>query len=79
MPMTVPIPALDRASYISLGPEVPPVILHRMRPHLESLPPTIIVGTQFLLAAATYSGSPMSVSTMSPSVRGDLSSISLVR
>ena len=77
--MTVPTPARARASYISLGPEVPPVILHMILPQRESLDPTITVGMQFLFAAATYSGSPIRTSTMSPRVLGALSSMSLVR
>ena len=77
--MTVPTPARASASYISFGPDVPPVILHMILPQRESLEPTMTVGTQFLLAAATYSGSPIRTSTMSPRVLGELSSMSLVR
>lgn len=64
---------------MSLGPDVPPVILHRTLPQRESLLPTMTLGTQLRLAASTYSGSPINVSTMSPSVRGERSSMSLAR
>lgn len=79
MPTTVPIPARARASYIVFGPEVPPVILHSMRPQRESLRPTMIWGRALLLAASLYSGSPMRTSTMSLSLFGSLAANSSVR
>lgn len=79
MPTTVPTPALDSASYMSFGPEVPPVILQRTLPHLDSLVPTITAGLALDLAASRYSGSAIRTSTMSPRVRGSLDSMSLVR
>ncbi len=79
MPTTVPIPARERASYMDLGPDVPPVILQRILPHLESFLPTMIFGRALLLAAMRYSGSPIRTSTISPSVLGSLLSNRRVR
>ena len=79
MHTTVPTPARARASYMDLGPDVPPVILHITLPHLESLDPTIILGRALDFAASRYSGSPIRASTMSPSLSGSFSSNRSVR
>ncbi len=66
MPTTVPTPARASASYMSFGPDVPPVILQNMRPQRESRDPTIMRGPALHLAASRNSGSPISASTTSP-------------
>lgn len=71
MQIMVPIPAFTSSGYILSLAAVPPFILTATAPQRDLAVPTTGRGGSLRRAASWYSGSSRSISTMSPTVRGE--------